>query len=139
MLKPYFNSNFCSYYPPNFGLIIFALVTPSQTFVVKEDGSILFHWIFLWTKFLVGSVNCVARRVRLDPLLLARMLVLTLLALTKFVNIEKLSFFKYFFGEPHSATFISFFIEYVRASMALNHPVYGRIWTHDLLDVSLLP
>jgi hypothetical protein len=40
---------------------------------------------------------------------------------------------------PHLATLISFFIEYVIASISYIHPVYGRIWTHDLLDVSLLP
>ncbi len=28
---------------------------------------------------------------------------------------------------------------YVIASIAYIHPVYGRIWTHDLLDVSLHP
>ena len=43
-------------------------------------------------------------------------------------------FFKFFFGVAHLATFISFFIEY-----AYIHPVYGGIWTHNLLDVSLLP
>ncbi len=46
---------------------------------------------------------------------------------------------KIFFGVPHLATFISFFIEYVIASIAYIHPVYGGIRTHDLLDVSLLP
>ncbi len=40
---------------------------------------------------------------------------------------------------PHLATFISFFIEYVIASIAYIHPVYGGIQTHDLLDVSFLP
>ncbi len=45
----------------------------------------------------------------------------------------------YFFGVPHLATFIFFFIAYVIASIAYIHPVYGGIWTHDLLDVSLLP
>jgi hypothetical protein len=48
-------------------------------------------------------------------------------------------FYKYFFGVPHLATFISFFIKYVIASIAYIHPVYGGIRTHDLLDVSLLP
>ncbi len=47
-------------------------------------------------------------------------------------------FFNIFFGVPHLATFISFFIEYVIASIAYIHPVHGGIWTHDLLDVSLL-
>ena len=40
---------------------------------------------------------------------------------------------------PHLATFISFFIEYVIASIAYIHPVYVGIQTQDLLDVSLLP
>ena len=45
-----------------------------------------------------------------------------------------------FFGVPHLATFILFlFIEYVIASIAYIHPVYGGIRTHNLLDVSLLP
>ena len=35
--------------------------------------------------------------------------------------------------------FISLFIEYVIASIAYIDSVYGGIWTHDLLDVSLLP
>jgi hypothetical protein len=48
-------------------------------------------------------------------------------------------FFNIFFGVPHLATFISFFIEYLIASIAYIHPVYGGIRTHDLLDVSLLP
>ena len=37
------------------------------------------------------------------------------------------------------ATFISFFIEYVIASIAYIHAVYGGIQTHGLLDLSLLP
>jgi hypothetical protein len=37
---------------------------------------------------------------------------------------------------PHLASFISFFIE---IAIAYIHPVYGRIQTHDLFDVSLLP
>ncbi len=49
------------------------------------------------------------------------------------------SFFLIFFGVPNCATFISFFIEYVIASIAYIHPVYGGIQTHDLLGVSLLP
>ncbi len=54
-----------------------------------------------------------------------------LLSLYLFLNI--------FFGVPHLATFISFFIEYVIASIAYIHPVYDRIQTHNLLDMSLLP
>jgi hypothetical protein len=42
----------------------------------------------------------------------------------------------FFFGLPHLASFISFFIE---IAIAYIHPVYGRIQTHDLFDVSLLP
>jgi hypothetical protein len=42
------------------------------------------------------------------------------------------------FCVPHLATFIIFlFIEL--HYIAYVHPVYGGIWTHDLLDVSLLP
>jgi hypothetical protein len=48
-------------------------------------------------------------------------------------------FINIYFGVPHLATFISFFIEYVIASIAYIHPVYSGIRTHDLLDVSLLP
>ncbi len=45
-----------------------------------------------------------------------------------------------FSGVPYLATFISFFIEYVIASIAYIHPVYGAgVRTHDLLDVSILP
>jgi hypothetical protein len=36
-------------------------------------------------------------------------------------------FFKYFFGVPHLATFIFFFNEYVIASIAYIHLVYGGI------------
>ncbi len=40
---------------------------------------------------------------------------------------------------PHLATFISFIIEYVIASIAYIYPAYSGIWAHDLLVVSLLP
>ena len=43
------------------------------------------------------------------------------------------------FFVPPLATFISFIIEYVIASIAYIHPVYDGIQTHDLLDVTLLP
>ena len=49
------------------------------------------------------------------------------------------SHFFFFFSVPHLATFISFFIEYVIASIAYIHAVYGGIQTHGLLDLSLLP
>ena len=42
-----------------------------------------------------------------------------------------------FFGVPHLTTFILFlFNEYVIASIAYIHPVYGGIRTHVLLDMS---
>jgi hypothetical protein len=45
-----------------------------------------------------------------------------------------------FFGVPHLAAFIIFLFKvYVTASIAYIRPVYSGIWTHDLLDVSLLP
>ncbi len=49
--------------------------------------------------------------------------------------------FKYFFfGMPHLAILILFlFTGYVIASIAYTHPVYGRIQTHNLLVMSLLP
>jgi hypothetical protein len=40
---------------------------------------------------------------------------------------------------PQSATFVFVIFVYVIASIADIHPVYCRIWTHDLLDVSLHP
>ncbi len=47
---------------------------------------------------------------------------------------------KYFFGVLRLATFILFlFNRYVIASIAYIHPVYGGIWTHDLLDMNLPP
>ena len=51
-------------------------------------------------------------------------------------------FLKYFFGVPHSATFIFviFVYVYVIAGIAYIHPVYGDgVWTHDLLIMSRLP
>ncbi len=53
---------------------------------------------------------------------------------------NKFFFFKYFFGVPHSATFIFVIFLYVIASIAYIHPVYGAgVRTHDLLIVSRLP
>jgi hypothetical protein len=53
---------------------------------------------------------------------------------------HKYCFFKIFFLVCHIwLPLFPFFIEYVIASIAYIHPVYGRIRTHDLLDVSLLP
>jgi hypothetical protein len=40
---------------------------------------------------------------------------------------------------PYFATFISFFIEYLIASIAYIHPVYGGIQTYDRLNMSRLP
>jgi hypothetical protein len=37
---------------------------------------------------------------------------------------------QFFLNVPHLATFISFFIEYVIASIAYIHPVHGGIQTH---------
>ncbi len=46
----------------------------------------------------------------------------------------------FFFGVPHSATFIFVIFLYVIASIAYIHPVYGAgVRTHDLLIVSRLP
>ncbi len=46
----------------------------------------------------------------------------------------------FFFGVPHSATFIFIIFLYVIASIAYIHPVYGAgVQTHDLLIVSHLP
>ncbi len=43
-----------------------------------------------------------------------------------------------FFGVPHFTFIIFLFIEYVKASIAYVHPVYGGIQTHNLLAVIIL-
>jgi hypothetical protein len=49
-------------------------------------------------------------------------------------------FLKYFFGVPHSATFIFVIFVYVIDSIAYIHPVYGvGVRTHNLLIMSPLP
>jgi len=46
----------------------------------------------------------------------------------------------FFFGVPHSITFIFVIFVYVIAGIANIHPVYGAgVWTHYLLIVRRLP